>query len=104
MIFAILEARYLDKSPIDRAHKALFDVFDVSAREGERLSKWSARAESVFHVCQRDAGIAYPGTLKGYLCFTSLWTVGRSASSGVGSYWRQVRSCSDCTSLEVVFS
>ena len=38
LIFNILEARYPDKDPIDRAGKALFDVFEVSAREGERLS------------------------------------------------------------------
>ena len=23
---------------------------------------------SVFHACQRDAGIAFPGMVKGYLC------------------------------------
>ena len=51
MIFNMLEASYPDKDPIDRAAKALFDVFEVSAREGERLSEWSARAESVFHTC-----------------------------------------------------
>ena len=45
LIFNMLEARYPDKDPIDRAGKALFDVFEVSAREGERLSEWSARAE-----------------------------------------------------------
>ena len=38
LIFNILEARYPDKDPMDRANKALFDVFEVSAREGERLS------------------------------------------------------------------
>ena len=48
----MLEARYPDKDPIDRAGKALFDVFEVSAREGERLSEWSTKAESVFHACQ----------------------------------------------------
>ena len=31
LIFNILEARYPDKDPIDRAGKALFDVFEVSA-------------------------------------------------------------------------
>ena len=36
VIFTILQARYPDKDPIDRAGKALFDVFEVSAREGER--------------------------------------------------------------------
>ena len=36
VIFTILEARYPDKNPIDRASKALFDVFEVWAREGER--------------------------------------------------------------------
>ena len=60
VIFIILEARYRDKDPIDRAGKALFDVFEVSAREGERLGEWSARAHSVFHACQGDAGIAFP--------------------------------------------
>ena len=35
VILTILEARYPDKDPIDRAGKALFDVFEVSAREGE---------------------------------------------------------------------
>ena len=44
VIFTILEARYPDKDPIDRAGKALFDVFEVLAREGERLGEWSARA------------------------------------------------------------
>ena len=39
-----------------------------SAREGERLGEWSARAESVFHACQRDAGIAFPDLVTGYLC------------------------------------
>ena len=68
MIFTILEARYPDKDPIDRAGKALFDVFEVSAREGERLGEWSARADSVFHACQRDAGIVFPDMVKGYLC------------------------------------
>ena len=68
LIFNILEARYPDKDPIDRAGKALFDVFEVSAREGERLSEWSVRAESVFHACQRDAVIAFPDMVKGYLC------------------------------------
>ena len=68
LIFNILEARYPDKDPIDRAGKALFDVFELSAREGERLSEWSARAESVFHACQRDAIIAFPDMVKGYLC------------------------------------
>ena len=29
VIFTILEARYPDKDPIDRAGKALFDVFEV---------------------------------------------------------------------------
>ena len=43
-------------------------MFEVPAREGERLSEWSARAESVFHACQRDAGIAFPDMVKGYLC------------------------------------
>ena len=41
LIFNTLEM----KNPIERACKALFDVFEVSAREGER----------VFHACQRDA-------------------------------------------------
>ena len=68
VIFTILEALYPDKDPIDRAGKALFDVFEVSARERERLGEWSARAESVFHACQRDAGIAFPDLVKGYLC------------------------------------
>ena len=31
----------------------------------------SARAESVFHDCQRDAGIAFPDVVKGYLCLHS---------------------------------
>ena len=45
-------------------------MFEVSAREGERLSEWSARAESVFHAktCERDAGIAFTDMVKGYLC------------------------------------
>ena len=68
LIFNILEARYLDKDSIDRAGKALFDVFEVSAREGDRLSKWSAKAESVFHASQRDAGIAFTDMVKGSLC------------------------------------
>ena len=55
VIFTVLEARYSDKDPIDRAGKALFDVFEVSAREGERLCKWSARADSVFHACRRNS-------------------------------------------------
>ena len=38
LIFNILEGRYPDEDPIDPAGKALFDVFEVSAREGERLS------------------------------------------------------------------
>ena len=64
LIFNILEARYPDNDPTDRARKALFDPFEVSAREGERLSEWSARAESVLHA----AGIAFPDMVKGYLC------------------------------------
>ena len=68
VIFTIVEARYPDNDPIDRAGKAWFDVFEVSAREGERLSEWSARADSVFHACQRDAGIAFPDMVKGFLC------------------------------------
>ena len=43
VIFTILEARYPDKDPIDRASKALFDVFEVSAREGARLGEWSCK-------------------------------------------------------------
>ena len=39
VIFTILEARYPDKDPIDRASKTLFDVFEVSASEGERLGE-----------------------------------------------------------------
>ena len=57
--FIILEARYPDKDPIDRAGKALLYLFEVSAREGERLAEWSARADSVFTACQRDAGIVF---------------------------------------------
>ena len=68
VIFTILEARYPDKDPIDRAGKVLFDVSEVSAREGERLGEWSARADSVFHACQRDEGIAFPDVVKGFLC------------------------------------
>ena len=68
VIFTFLEARYPDEDPIDRASKALFGVFEVSAREGERLGEWSAWADSVFHACQRDAGIAFPDMVKGYLC------------------------------------
>ena len=67
LVFNILEARCQDKNPIDRAGKALFDVLEVSAREGERLREWSARAESVFHACQRDSGIVVPDMGKGYL-------------------------------------
>ena len=40
----------------------------MSAREGERQSEWSARAESVFHACQRDARIAFLHTAMRYLC------------------------------------
>ena len=68
LIFNILEAGYPEKDPIDRAGKALFDVFGVSAREGERLSEWSARAELVFHSCQRDAGTAFTDMVKLYRC------------------------------------
>ena len=68
LIFNILEARYPDKDPIDRAGKALFDVFEVSAREGERLSEWSAKTESEFHASQRDAGIAFTDMVTRYLC------------------------------------
>ena len=68
VIFTILEARYPDKDPIDRAGKALFDVFEVSAREGESLGEWSARADPAFHACQRDAGTAFPDMVWGYLC------------------------------------
>ena len=51
VIFTILEARHPDKDTIDRVGKALLDVFEVSAREGEHLGEWSARADSVFlHV------------------------------------------------------
>ena len=82
-----------------RAGTALFEVFEVSAREGERLSEWSARAESVFHACQRHAGIAFPDTVKGCLC---LHRCGQS--SGAGSHWRQVRNCIACTSSEAALS
>ena len=34
----------------------------------------------------------------------SLWSVGRSESSGAGSHWRQVRNCIDCTSSGIVLS
>ena len=104
LIFNMLEARYPDKDPIDRAGKALFDVFEVAAKEGERLSEWSARAESVFHACQRDAGIAFFQHGEGIFVSASLWSVGRSESSGAGSHWRHVRNCIDCTSSEVVLS
>ena len=43
VIFTILEARYPEKDPKNRAGTALFDVFEVSAREGERLGEWSAK-------------------------------------------------------------
>ena len=46
----------------------MFDVFEVSAREGERLGEWSAKADAVFHACQRDAGTAFPDMVKGYMC------------------------------------
>ena len=39
LIFHMLKARHPDKDPIDPAGKAQFDVFEVSAREGERLSE-----------------------------------------------------------------
>ena len=68
MIFTILEARFPDKDPTDRGGKAVFDVFEVLAREGERLSEWSARADLGSHACQRDEGIAFPGMVKGFLC------------------------------------
>ena len=60
LMFDMLEARYLDKDPIDRVGKALFGVFEVSAREEERLSEWSARAESVFHayLCLHRCGLS----------------------------------------------
>ena len=64
VVFTILEAR----DPIERASKAMFDVFEVSAREGERLGELSATADSVFHACQRNAGMAFPDMVKGYLC------------------------------------
>ena len=67
-IFIFSIRRYPDNDPNDQASKALFDVFEVSAREGERLSEWSARAESVFHACQRGAGIAFPDMVQGSLC------------------------------------
>ena len=86
--FYILEARYHDKDPIDRAGKALFDVFEVSAREGERLSEWPAWAESVFHACQRDAGIAFPDMVKEYLCLHRCGLSDGQKSSGDGPYWR----------------
>ena len=38
VIFTILEARHPDKEPIDWAGKAMFDVFEVSAR-GRRTSE-----------------------------------------------------------------
>ena len=34
----------------------------------DNVWEWSARADSVFHACQRDAGIAFPEVVKGYLC------------------------------------
>ena len=34
----------------------------------------------------------------------SLWSVGRSESSGAGSHWRHARNCIDCTSSEIVLS
>ena len=46
VIFTILKARYPDKDPIDRADKALFDVFEVSARQGERLGEWLIRCST----------------------------------------------------------
>ena len=88
VIFTILEARYPDKDPIDRAGKALFDVFE---------NVW-------FHACQRDAGIALPDMVKGYLCATSMRAVGRSARSGAGTHRRQVRNCGNCTCVEIMFS
>ena len=99
LIFNILEARYPDKDPLDRAGTAVLDVFEVSARERERLIEWSARAASVFHAFQRDAGITFPDMVKRYLC---LHRCGQS--SGAGSHWRQVRNCIACTSSEVVLS
>ena len=68
VIFTILEARYPDKDPMIGQAKPCSMCSRVSAREGERLGDWSARADSVFHACQRDAGIALPDMVKGYLC------------------------------------
>ena len=89
-IVNMLEARKPDKDPIDRAGKALFDMFEVSAKEGERLSEWSARAESVFHACQRDAGIAFSNMVKGYLC---LHRCGLSDMYEIASIAPALRSC-----------
>ena len=103
LIFNILEARYPDKDPIHRASKGLFDVFEVSAREGERLSELSAKAESVLRLSERcRRRVSRHG--KRIFVPASLWSVGRSESSGVGSHWRCVRKCKDCTSSEVVLS
>ena len=104
MIFFILEARDTDKDPIDRATKALFYVFEVWHVQEKRLSEWSPRAASVFHACQRDAGIAFPDVVKGLLVSTSLRAVGRSACTGAGTYRKQVRNCGNCNSVEIVFS
>ena len=65
----------------------------------------SARAQSVIQACQRDAGIAFPDMHgEGIFVPASLWSVGRSKSSGAGSHWRHVRNCIDCTSSEIVLS
>ena len=65
LIFNILEARYPDGDPIYRAGKALFDVLEVSAREGERLSGQPGPNR---YACQRGAGIAFADMVKGFLC------------------------------------
>ena len=79
LIFKILEPDVLTKIRLFGRARRCFAVFEVSAREGERLSEWSARAESVFHACHRNAGIASPDTVKGYLCrgwWVGGWLVG----------------------------
>ena len=43
LIFNIFEVRYPDEDPIDRAGKALFDVFEVCEKENVEVSATSEK-------------------------------------------------------------
>ena len=74
VIFFILEARYPDKDPIDRAGKALFDVFRPAKETGLRAVGWSAGS---------GVGTHWSQVRNRSECAPALWSYQSKISCGV---------------------